>query len=34
MRQYVRAGRFGKKAGRGVYEYDAEGNRIPGSTPE
>lgn len=33
LRQYVRAGRLGKKAGRGVYEYDAEGHRIPGSTP-
>jgi 3-hydroxybutyryl-CoA dehydrogenase len=27
----VKAGRTGRKAGRGVYEYDAEGNRIPGS---
>jgi 3-hydroxybutyryl-CoA dehydrogenase len=26
--QYVRAGRLGKKVGRGVYEYDAEGRRI------
>jgi 3-hydroxybutyryl-CoA dehydrogenase len=30
MRQYVRAGRVGKKAGRGVYEYDEQGQRIPG----
>ncbi|ATY85194.1 3-hydroxybutyryl-CoA dehydrogenase [Kyrpidia spormannii] len=29
--QYVRAGRLGKKVGRGVYEYDEEGRRIPGS---
>jgi len=28
MRRYVQAGRFGRKAGRGVYEYDAEGRRI------
>jgi 3-hydroxybutyryl-CoA dehydrogenase len=28
MRQYVQAGRVGKKVGRGVYEYDAEGKRI------
>ena len=27
MRQYVKAGRFGKKVGRGVYDYDAEGRR-------
>lgn len=27
----VKAGRTGRKAGRGVYEYDPEGNRIPGS---
>ncbi len=26
--QYVRAGRLGKKVGRGVYEYDKEGARI------
>ncbi|ATY84539.1 3-hydroxybutyryl-CoA dehydrogenase [Kyrpidia spormannii] len=29
--QYVRAGRLGKKVGRGVYEYDEQGRRIPGS---
>ena len=28
MRQYVQAGRHGRKAGRGVYEYDPEGRRI------
>lgn len=28
MRRYVQAGRYGRKAGRGVYEYDAEGRRI------
>ena len=27
--QHVRAGRLGRKVGRGVYEYDAEGNRVP-----
>jgi 3-hydroxybutyryl-CoA dehydrogenase len=27
LRQYVQAGRFGRKAGKGVYEYDAEGRR-------
>lgn len=27
----VKAGRTGRKAGKGVYEYDAEGQRIPGS---
>lgn len=26
--QYVAAGRLGRKAGKGVYEYDAEGRRI------
>jgi 3-hydroxybutyryl-CoA dehydrogenase len=26
--QYVRAGRLGRKVGRGVYEYDEEGKRI------
>jgi len=26
--QYVRAGRLGKKVGRGVYEYDEDGARI------
>jgi 3-hydroxybutyryl-CoA dehydrogenase len=28
LRQHVRAGRLGRKVGRGVYEYDAEGKRI------
>ncbi|MEZ6197739.1 MAG: 3-hydroxyacyl-CoA dehydrogenase NAD-binding domain-containing protein [Planctomycetota bacterium] len=27
----VKAGRLGKKVGHGVYRYDAEGKRIPGS---
>ena len=26
--QHVRAGRLGRKVGRGVYEYDAEGKRV------
>ena len=30
MRQYVQAGRLGRKTGRGVYEYDAEGRRRDG----
>jgi 3-hydroxybutyryl-CoA dehydrogenase len=30
MRAYVKAGRTGRKAGKGVYDYDAEGKRIPG----
>jgi len=29
MRQYVQAGRLGRKTRRGVYAYDDEGNRIP-----
>ena len=28
--QHVRAGRLGRKVGRGVYRYDAEGKRISG----
>jgi 3-hydroxybutyryl-CoA dehydrogenase len=28
MRQYVQAGRFGRKTGRGVYTYDEQGKRI------
>lgn len=28
-RQYVKAGRLGRKSGRGVHRYDAEGRRIP-----
>jgi 3-hydroxyacyl-CoA dehydrogenase len=28
METYVRAGRLGRKVGRGVYRYDAEGNRL------
>jgi 3-hydroxybutyryl-CoA dehydrogenase len=32
--QYVRAGRLGRKVGKGVYEYDEDGNRIAsGSGP-
>jgi 3-hydroxybutyryl-CoA dehydrogenase len=27
----VKAGRHGRKTGKGVYEYDAAGKRIPGS---
>ncbi len=27
MRQYVQAGRYGRKVGKGVYEYDADGQR-------
>jgi 3-hydroxybutyryl-CoA dehydrogenase len=29
METYVRAGRLGRKVGRGVYDYDAEGKRTP-----
>ena len=29
METYVRAGRLGRKVGRGVYEYDEHGNRRP-----
>ena len=28
LAQYVRAGRLGRKTGKGVYVYDSEGNRI------
>jgi 3-hydroxybutyryl-CoA dehydrogenase len=28
LRRYVQAGRFGRKAGRGVFEYDADGKRL------
>lgn len=28
LRQHVKAGRLGKKVGKGVYEYDADGNRL------
>ncbi len=28
MKEYVKAGRFGRKSGRGVYRYDDEGRRI------
>ena len=29
METYVRAGRLGRKVGRGVYEYDDDGKRLP-----
>lgn len=32
MIQHVRAGRLGRKVGRGVYEYDEEGRRIPSNS--
>ena len=28
MRQYVQSGRVGRKAGKGVYDYDPEGRRL------
>ena len=28
----VKSGRYGRKAGRGVYTYDAGGARIPGAS--
>jgi len=28
MDSYVKAGRLGRKVGRGVYDYDDDGNRI------
>jgi len=28
LEQHVQAGRLGRKVGRGVYDYDAEGNRL------
>lgn len=31
IRKMVKAGRHGRKTGKGVYEYDAEGRRVPGS---
>jgi 3-hydroxybutyryl-CoA dehydrogenase len=30
LERYVQAGRLGKKTGRGVYAYDAEGRRVDG----
>jgi 3-hydroxybutyryl-CoA dehydrogenase len=30
MGQYVKAGRLGRKTGRGVYTYDADGKRVDG----
>ncbi|MFQ5947618.1 MAG: 3-hydroxyacyl-CoA dehydrogenase family protein [Acidimicrobiia bacterium] len=32
--EYVQAGRLGRKAGIGVYQYDGDGNRLPGPTKE
>jgi 3-hydroxybutyryl-CoA dehydrogenase len=32
LAQYVKAGRFGRKAGRGVYEYSESGERKPPSS--
>ncbi|WP_195856816.1 3-hydroxyacyl-CoA dehydrogenase family protein [Aerococcus urinae] len=29
MKNMMRAGRFGKKAGKGFYDYDEEGNQLP-----
>jgi len=29
MEAHVRAGRLGRKVGRGVYRYDPDGNRLP-----
>lgn len=31
--QYVRAGRLGRKTGKGVYEYDEDGKRIAAASP-
>lgn len=31
MIQYVRAGRLGRKVGKGVYTYDEDGKRVPSS---
>lgn len=31
LERLVSQGRLGRKSGRGVYEYDAGGNRVPGS---
>lgn len=34
MERLVRAGRLGRKSGQGVYRYDADGSRIPGSATD
>ncbi len=33
LAQYVKAGRLGRKSGRGVYAYDGEGRRLPAGRP-
>jgi 3-hydroxybutyryl-CoA dehydrogenase len=33
LERLVAEGRLGKKVGKGVYDYDATGNRVPGSGP-
>ncbi len=33
LETYVRAGRLGRKVGRGVYRYDAAGDRLPDGRP-
>lgn len=34
MEKLVKAGRLGRKTGQGVYRYDAEGRRVPGSADD
>lgn len=34
MERLVRAGRLGRKSGQGVYRYEADGRRIPGSATD
>lgn len=33
LRKLVRAGFLGKKVGKGIFEYDENDNRVPGSSP-
>lgn len=33
LRKLVRAGFLGKKVGKGIFEYDEQGRKIPGSSP-
>jgi 3-hydroxybutyryl-CoA dehydrogenase len=33
LRKLVRAGFLGKKVRKGIFEYNENGNRIPGSSP-